>query len=103
MNSIIIKLKSLLNGVWGEIIKIACNFNIIKPLYTIGDYSNNEKKIIVTLTSYGRRVSSILHYTIIQDFYLIFLQPPLHLLYSYIKQLQLLYKYNYKEVRLLSL
>lgn len=65
MNSIIIKLKSLLNGVWGEIIKIACNFNIIKPLYTIGDYSNNEKKIIVTLTSYGRRVSSILHYTII--------------------------------------
>ena len=65
MKNIVIKLKSLINGLCGEIIKIACNLNIVRPLYSIEDVFDKDKKIIVTLTSYGRRVNSILHYTII--------------------------------------
>ena len=37
MKNIVIKLKSLINGLWGEIFKIACNLNIVRPLYSIED------------------------------------------------------------------
>ena len=58
------KLYILLITILGELIKLFCKVGLILPLSKI-TVGNNEQKVIVSLTSYGRRVSDVLPYTII--------------------------------------
>lgn len=58
-------LKLLLLSVYGEFIKVLCRFKLIKPTFGINKKPRNNKKIIVSLTSYGRRVTKVLPFTIV--------------------------------------
>ncbi len=62
MNDKLLYYYSVLCGVFA---KLLLNLNIIKPRYGIAAESNREKKIIISLTSYGRRVEKIVYYTLI--------------------------------------
>lgn len=65
------KLMSLINGIIGVLIKIACYVGLIRPHYVIGNVHNTkstDRKVIISLTSYGRRVGSVLQYTLMSLF-----------------------------------
>ena len=49
----------------GEIIKIRCNVKLYKIPFILNQHEIRRERVIISLTSYGRRVSKILPYTII--------------------------------------
>ena len=51
-------------AIWGEIIKVCCNLRLIGP-ECISRTNVSKRKVIISLTSYGRRVNSVLPFTII--------------------------------------
>ena len=59
------KIKILFLAVLGELVKVLCKMRWIRPKYGINTSEIRDKKVIVSLTSYGRRVSNVLQYTII--------------------------------------
>lgn len=59
------KLKILLTATYGELIKLYYSLHIHPIKYGLNTLENRSEKIIISLTSYGRRVSSILPFTII--------------------------------------
>lgn len=60
------KIKILFNAIIGEIIKLWYKMGIGRIQYGLNKIENPEgKRVIVSLTSYGRRVSKVLPYTII--------------------------------------
>lgn len=60
------KLKILLDTIRGEIIKLACKLGMIKiPSDGLNVGEIRKEKVIVSLTSYGRRVSDTVYYTLI--------------------------------------
>lgn len=73
MKVLLRKLQSLSLGVVGEMAKCGCRLSLIRPRYAVGSCSGSgEGQVIVSLTSYGRRVKKTLEYTLIsllrQDF-----------------------------------
>lgn len=62
------KPKTLITAIYGEIIKICCRLNLIGPLYHIPQDSEKRQRVIVSVTSYGRRVKSVLSYSLISLF-----------------------------------
>lgn len=58
------KIKIILLAVLGELYKICIKINIIKPKIVHTKRSHDIPKVVVSLTSYGRRVKKV-HYTII--------------------------------------
>ena len=59
------KIYILLNSIMGEIIKIRCNVKLYKIPFILNQHEIRRERVIISLTSYGRRVSKILPYTII--------------------------------------
>ena len=49
----------------GEIIKIRCNVKLYKIPFILNQHEIRREKVIISLTSYGRRVSKTLPYTVI--------------------------------------
>ena len=58
------KLFILFLALLGELYKLCINLRLIRPKTLIQSSSSSKPKIIVSLTSYGRRVKNV-HYTII--------------------------------------
>lgn len=58
------KLKIVVLSIAGELIKLLYRFHIYKPVYGINVANLYENRVVVSLTSYGRRVSTVLQYTI---------------------------------------
>lgn len=58
------KIMVFLLALWGEIIKVCCNLRLIVPKCISGT-NVSKRKVIISLTSYGRRVNSVLPFTII--------------------------------------
>lgn len=58
------KIKTFCLSLLGEFIKFLFDMGILKPVEGINKEENRNERIIVSLTSYGRRVSKILPYTI---------------------------------------
>lgn len=59
------KIKIFIFSICGEFIKILCRIGLISIPYGINMAEDRKEKIIVSLTSYGRRVSSVLPFAII--------------------------------------
>lgn len=59
------KLRILFLALWGIAIKIACKLNLIKVNWGINSTERRNHEVVVSLTSYGRRVSDVVHYAII--------------------------------------
>ena len=59
------KIRILIFSICGELIKILCRIGLITIPYGINVTDKRREKIIVSLTSYGRRVSSVLPFAII--------------------------------------
>ena len=59
------KIYVLLKSILGEFVKLFCNIGLIKILGNINRQEFRQEKVIISLTSYGRRVSKILPYTLI--------------------------------------
>lgn len=59
------KIRLLLISIWGELIKLYYRTGFYKLGYGLNRTENRSEKVIVSLTSYGRRVESVLPYTII--------------------------------------
>lgn len=59
------KIRILIFSICGELIKILCRIGLISIPYGINVTDKRREKIIVSLTSYGRRVSSVLPFAII--------------------------------------
>lgn len=57
------KLKKFNDGTFGELIKLAYRLGIMRPVCGISN-EERSKKIVISLTSYGRRVRSVLYYNI---------------------------------------
>lgn len=58
------KLKIIFLSIVGELIKLLYKLHICRPLYGLNVADSRKHKVIVSLTSYGRRVSAVLPYTI---------------------------------------
>lgn len=61
---ILFKLRILFFSIGGEFIKLLHRLKIIIPPYGINKNQYRSQKVVVSFTSYGRRVSSVLPYTI---------------------------------------
>lgn len=59
------KLRILLAAVWGEILKLYYKMGLASVPYGLNREEERKEKVIVSLTSYGRRVEKILPFTII--------------------------------------
>lgn len=57
------KLKKFNDGTFGELLKLAYRLGIMRPVYGITG-EKRSKKVVISLTSYGRRVKSVLYYNI---------------------------------------
>ena len=55
----------LLKITYGEIVKILIDLTIIKPKKGVQEKMDNEEDVVVSLTSYGRRVEKVVYYTIV--------------------------------------
>ncbi len=55
----------IFSSIIGYVLTILCRFNFIKPVKHNNSNRKIRKKVIVSLTSYGRRVNKVLPYTII--------------------------------------
>lgn len=59
------KLKTLLLALMGEAVKLVCRMGILHPRQGVNKTEERKQKVIVSLTSYGRRVEDVVYYTII--------------------------------------
>lgn len=59
------KLRILLLALMGEAVKLVCRMGILCPRQGVNKTEERKQKVIVSLTSYGRRVEDVVHYTII--------------------------------------
>ena len=59
------KFKLFRLAIGGELIKIGYAFGLVQPHYELKNTQETTSKIIVSLTSYGRRVRKTVHYKII--------------------------------------
>lgn len=59
------KLRTLLLALMGEAVKLVCRMGILRPRQGVNKTEERKQKVIVSLTSYGRRVEDVVHYTII--------------------------------------
>ncbi len=57
-------LKVIILSIVGELIKLLYRFHFYKPVYGTNVTESRKTKVVVSLTSYGRRVSAVLPYTI---------------------------------------
>lgn len=64
LNEMCAKFKIFLLAMCGEIIILAYKCKILRPVYGINTEHTRTEKVIISLTSYGRRVQSVLPYTI---------------------------------------
>lgn len=63
------KLSILLNAIYGELLKISYRIGLLDIPYGVTKIPRSEgERVIVSLTSYGRRVKTVLPYTIISLF-----------------------------------
>ena len=59
------KLKTLFFALMGEVVKLVCRMGILRPRHGVNQTERREQKVVVSLTSYGRRVNDVVHFTII--------------------------------------
>lgn len=59
------KLIFLLRVLYGEFLKTLVKLNIIRPQYGVRENNCDEEKVVVSLTSYGRRVNKVVYCTIV--------------------------------------
>ena len=59
------KLQILLLAIYGELLKMLCRLKLVRIPHGVNTSEKRAEKIIISLTSYGRRVSTVLPFTII--------------------------------------
>lgn len=59
------KLKVLFLALMGEAVKLACRLGVLRPRQGVNQTEKRKQRVIVSLTSYGRRVNDVVSFTII--------------------------------------